>query len=63
VINFELPRYSLAVYVIVINTVVLIYVMEYLIATLAYPYSNGYFRKSSRKESSTSFSLEYAQCI
>lgn len=63
VLDLTLPRYALFAYIIVLNTVVLVCGSEYVVATLAYPYSNGHFRTTSRHESSASFSLEYLQCI
>lgn len=62
-ISDKLPRYSWFVYVVILNTVTLIWVSKYLSGSIAYPYSNRIFNKSQRLNTNTKFSLEFLRCI
>lgn len=63
VVSFSLPVYSYLVYIVIANTLILKISTGYLTAALAYPFSNHYFRTTEKKESASSFSLEYLHCM
>ena len=58
-----LPVYSWAIYIIVVNTVLLLAFSKYLSGSISYPYSNQIFSKSQRLNTNTKFSLEFLRCV
>jgi len=63
VINYDILIYEWAIYILIFNTVFLIFISKYIASSISYPYSNSFFSRSSRISTNARFGLEFRRCI
>lgn len=61
--QFNIPIYAWAVYILVINTIVLMLMSRLLASSISYPFSNSCFRRSMRRSNNQRFGIEFRKSI
>lgn len=51
------------IYVIVLNSILVLWTANIVTSSIAYPISNCFFRRSINRQTNTRFSLEFNRCV
>lgn len=62
-VNWVFPWNSWLVYVLIVNTTVLMVCGAYIVSTAAYPFSNSILKKNLTVSTNKRFGLEFSRCV
>lgn len=63
VLNHKISTKVWLLYILVFNTVMLVWIPKVLASSVAYPFSNSFVKRRQYSQSNTRFGLEFKRCI